>query len=824
MKRLDLSVGHRLAIGFAAVAALLAGLVAFSLVLLHGIEQRNRRLQDDVAPSAALVERLERDILTRAIALRTYALTGDPQQYDEFRKLNAETRALLADASRISGDLPGTKPLASIREREMRYGQALDALVSGIQRQAAPGEIAMLESSAEQTRVDLLEPIAESRAALVAERRRSRLEVGASVRTVRRTLWSTSAAILLILVVTGTLTALGIRRPVARLVSAARALSKGDFARAIQLADSPRDDGPIVHDELRQLSLDFGQMARALAEATENLRNQNEELQVQREEIQAQNEEIQAQNEELQAQNEELQAQGEELRAQGDELRTTVEALTESEERFRRAVTSAPFPVMLHDEDGRVRALSASWTRETGFTQAEISTVDDWVRKASRAEQGRERALHSGLGAFDRGVLEGEYPIRTKAGQDLIWHLGSAPLGEVAGKRLVISMAVDVTAQRQAETELRQADARKDEFLAMLSHELRNPLAPIRNGLHILEHAPDDSPQAERARTVVDRQVAHLTRLVDDLLDITRITAGKIRLQRSALNLSHVLQKAADDAEALFSTGEIEFSVSLPDEPILVDGDTVRLAQVVGNLLHNAVKFTPKGRVTLALEKDEKQELAVIRVADTGLGIEPEVCARLFEPFTQGERTLARSSGGLGLGLALVKALVGLHGGRVELYSAGKNQGSEFVVMLPIVEQPAPVLAAPAVGARRGRRILVIEDNQDAADSLSDLLTLQGHTVDVAYDGARGLEKAKELTPEVVLCDVGLPGKDGYAVARALRSDPELGDVLLVAITGYALEEDRRRVLASGFHAHLAKPIELNDLEDLLASPDPIEP
>jgi signal transduction histidine kinase/ActR/RegA family two-component response regulator len=687
MKRLDLSVGHRLFIGFAAAAVLLASVAAFTLVLLGQVEERNTRLLQMVAPRAVLAEQLERAILERAVAVRTYALTGEPAA---FREADAHAEAVLTEVLALPADGPGPGHFVGLGERAAAYRQMLGTFTVKIAEDAPEAELRRLEQSLDASREQLVAPVQRARAAFTAERRAARIEIGRSLGATQRTLLSAAVTILAVLLVTSALTIRSVRSPTTRLAAAARALTAGDFEGSIALTGPP-SGAPPVRDELAQLSHDFAHMARALADATAELQRKNEEIQAQNEEIQAQNEEIQAQNEELQAQNEELQVQGEELRVQGDELR------------------------------------------------------------------GSEAAL-------------------------------------------------------------READARKDEFLAMLSHELRNPLAPIRNGLTILDQAPAGTDQARRARAVVDRQVTHLTRLVDDLLDVTRITAGKIRLQRAPLDLTQVLRQVAEDCSVLFKESDVDFSTSLPARPVLVDGDAVRLAQVVGNLLQNAAKFTPKGRVTLALEADPKRQQAIVHVTDTGLGIDAATRARLFQPFAQGEHTLARSRGGLGLGLALVKGLVELHDGQVTVRSDGEGQGTDFRVELPLARTAARSEPAPPSSERNARRILIIEDNADAADSLRDLLTLRGHQVEVAYDGALGLERARTERPEVVLCDVGLPGKDGYAVARALRGDPSGKDIILIAITGYALEEDRQKVLEAGFHAHLAKPIALRALEQLLAS------
>jgi PAS domain S-box-containing protein len=392
-----------------------------------------------------------------------------------------------------------------------------------------------------------------------------------------------------------------------------------------------------------------------------------------------------------------------------------------------------------------------------------------------------------------------------------------------------ISYALDAMQQERLRAEaeralrataeiLREADRRKDEFLGMLSHELRNPLAPIRNAVYILKHSDQTGEQAERARNIIERQAEHLTRLVDDLLDVTRIARGKIELRLSPVDLREVVLRAADDFHVLMDERGLAFRTELPPGKILANADASRLTQVIGNLLHNAAKFTRRGdRVTLSLRSVDGG--AEIRVRDTGAGIDPSVSPHVFDPFFQGQHTLARSEGGLGLGLALVKGITDLHGGTVRVESGGRGQGTEFLIRLPLAggatAQPGlrPTATTPVAG---GRRVLIVDDNRDAADSMAEILEMLGHVAEVAYDGPSAIEKARATSPDVVLCDIGLPGMSGYEVARALRAVAP-NRVLLVAITGYAQPEDVKRAVESGFDRHLAKPASAEDIVRLLA-------
>lgn len=370
-----------------------------------------------------------------------------------------------------------------------------------------------------------------------------------------------------------------------------------------------------------------------------------------------------------------------------------------------------------------------------------------------------------------------------------------------------------------ANAQLVEADRHKNEFLAALSHELRNPLAPIKNSLYVLRNATPGSAQAKRAEDVIDRQTSQLARLVDDLLDITRISHNKIRLRLAQLDLNDVVHRALEDHRLLFEERGITVDQFLSAEPLMIDGDDARLAQVIGNLLSNAAKFTPQGgTVTLRTVKQAARRRAQLWVIDTGAGLEPAVLRRLFQPFMQAEMTLDRSEGGLGLGLALVKTLVELHGGEVCAHSEGLAKGTELVVELPLaLATTAEATAVDATNVPRQRRVLIIEDNVDAADSLRDALEFGGHLVEVAYSGPEGLTHAREFHPEVVLCDIGLPGMDGYELARAFQSDESFSGVYLVALTGYALPDDLERAAKAGFKRHLAKPPSIEEIEAVLA-------
>jgi CheY-like chemotaxis protein len=385
----------------------------------------------------------------------------------------------------------------------------------------------------------------------------------------------------------------------------------------------------------------------------------------------------------------------------------------------------------------------------------------------------------------------------------------------------MVGIAEDFTEKKLAEEALKEADRRKDEFLATLAHELRNPLAPIRNAVELMRRGSGDGAVTEMARSVMERQVGQMVRLVDDLLDISRITRGKLHLRKERVELAAVVTRAVEASRPLIDAQAHNLTVTLPQEPVHLEADPIRLAQVLSNLLTNAAKYTEKGG-HIWLTAERHGAWVVLSVRDTGIGIAAGDLPRLFEMFSQVAPALERSQGGLGIGLALVRVLVELHGGGVEARSAGPGRGSEFTVRLPVVAAQAQRRPEPSADGEKSCaglncRILVADDLRDSADSLALVLRLAGHEVQTAHDGLEAVQAAAAFRPEVALLDIGMPKMNGYEAARHIRQQPWGKRTVLIAVTGWGQEEDKRRATEAGFDHHLTKPVEPAALEKLLA-------
>jgi PAS domain S-box-containing protein len=495
--------------------------------------------------------------------------------------------------------------------------------------------------------------------------------------------------------------------------------------------------------------------------------------------------------------------------------------IRQSEKEFRQLADAMPQIVWTARPDGDLDYYNERWYEFTGFgrgvggdeSREPIVHPDD--------VQGCKAAWGQSVRTGQPYQIECRFHDRRSGGYR--WFLGRAlPVRDESGRVVKwFGTSTDIDDRKRAEEQLQKADRRKDEFLATLAHELRNPLAPLRNGLQIMRMAGGDAGAVERAQGVMERQLGQMVRLVDDLLDISRITRGKLLLHRERVDLAGVVQSALEGSRPLIEASGNRLTVSLPPEPVEMDADPMRLAQVFANLLTNAAKYTERGGDIWLIAKRRGAEV-VVSVRDTGIGIAAEHLPHLFEMFSQLTPALERSQGGLGIGLSLSKGLVEMHDGSIEARSEGPGKGSEFTVRLPVVGgTPGRPTKASVDGdqapARPRRRILVADDNRDAADSLATMLRLEGHEVHAVYDGLEAVEAAAWFRPELALLDIGMPGLNGFEAARRIRGQPWGRQTVLVAISGWGQEEDKRMPTDAGFDHHLTKPVDPAALEKLLA-------
>jgi PAS domain S-box-containing protein len=476
--------------------------------------------------------------------------------------------------------------------------------------------------------------------------------------------------------------------------------------------------------------------------------------------------------------------------------------------------------IIIRDARGSV----VSWNR--GASEVYGWTAEEALGENLAALLHTDPAVWSALNAqlVREGAWEGELHQRRRDGTPVVVQCREVVARDEHGEiNAVLAIKRDVTERLHVLEALKLADRRKDEFLATLAHELRNPLGPIRNAIEIMRMSGDDPETIVRVRAMLERQVRQLAHIVDDLIDVARIVERKVELHRERVALRTIVETAVETCRSLIERCRHELSVTMPAEPLDLDGDAVRLAQVIINLLNNAARYTPPGgRIWLTIEhtppaSGERDEV-VVRVRDDGIGIRPEVLPHVFDMFTQGESLPHQGKAGLGIGLTLVQSLVVMHGGSVEVHSEGPGRGSEFVVRLPLaaaVSEP-PRWKPPGKGEIVRRRVLVVDDNADQLESLGLLFELMGHEVRMASSGPVALETATAFRPDIALIDIGLPGMSGHEVARHIREQPELRDVVLVAQTGWGQDDDQRRSRDAGFDHHLVKPVKRETLERLV--------
>jgi PAS domain S-box-containing protein len=497
------------------------------------------------------------------------------------------------------------------------------------------------------------------------------------------------------------------------------------------------------------------------------------------------------------------------------ERRRQQEILRQSEERFRVLVDGLKdYAIFMLDTDGRVTSWNSGARRITGYQAEEIRERHFGVFYPQAAIDRKLPEQELAM-AREHGRFEDEGARLRKDGATFWANVVMSPLYDQEGMLMGYANVIrDLTDRKRAES-LEQAERHTSAFLAMLAHELRNPLAPINNALHLLALKPPADATEKWVREVLHRQTGQITRLIDDLLDVSRITRAAIPLNRRALDARAVVRAAVEESMQWIQARGHELSIELPSETLTVLADEARLMQVMHKLLHNAARYTPEGGQVSITARRERDEVLVC-VKDNGVGMDAELLHSAFDLFKQGQQAVQRPQGGLGIGLTLVQRLVHLHGGTVEARSAGLDRGSEFIVRLPALnEAPVTQAAAPERLFSTPRKVLVIDDNSDAANALRMLLENDGHNVRVAHDGVSGLALAREYRPEYLLLDIGLPRLNGYDIAASVRGDPELKHTTLVAITGYGQVHDRARTAAVGFDHHLTKPVEFSALQEL---------
>src|SRR6266540_365288 len=773
------SIRKRIYVGFGVVVALLAIQVGVGLRGLDRIEGQRRRIVEQYDPPSQAAQDLEKNVLLRAITVRNFVATGDPRHQRDYERLLSRHAGLLDGIERMPLDPESGAAIAALSAASRQHVARTTVFLSLFGSAAIPRELAEAESRLADARADLLSQI---RAFDELQHRRqeaARARMSDAEREVWTAMLATALLVAVALGLTAVLTTRAVRRPALALMAAARAVERGDYAPALELALAPGARPP---GELQALGAAFARMADALRRREQK-----------------------------------TEADGRLAAALAGSLDPEATARSALEEiaAYTRADVAAVYLVA----DGALRRVAG---RASGGTP-ETLPLSGIVAQALAS--GRAVAL---------GDVPADLPLelrdrneRLQAQNDEL-HAQAEEIqaqseelvaqgDEIRRHNEELAYAKEALAAKAGALE--EVDRRKNEFLATLGHELRNPLAAVATAGRLLEASSRDAPSVMRHAAVISRQARNLRRLVDDLLDLSRINHGKIDLRLERIDLGAAIDGAilAIRPEADAKAQRVSFRLGA--EALSVDADPTRLEQILSNLLRNAVKYTPpEGTITVAAEVEGPE--AVIRVGDTGMGISSELLPRIFEPFIQGTHSECGEQG-LGLGLALVRRLVELHEGSVEARSDGEGAGTVFVVRLPLA---APV-ERPGAGELPGkyredgdgrRRVLVVEDNPDVAETMAEALLMFGFAVRVEGDAYAGLRACIEAPPDVALLDIGLPGRSGYELARDIRARLPASAVRLVAVTGYGQPDDREHARAAGFDRHLVKPVDLEELRDVI--------
>jgi two-component system CheB/CheR fusion protein len=604
----------------------------------------------------------------------------------------------------------------------------------------------------------------------------------------------------------------------------------GKSARRSRLRVSKKPKPNESQRQIHVLTQELAATREYLQSTIESQEATNEELQSANEEVQSANEELQSTNEELETSKEEIQSSNEELTTVNEELRVRNDELDRANNDLNNVFSSVQMAVVILGRDLRIRRFTALAQRTFNILPSDVGRpIGDINLKLAVADfsQSLRAAITEGI--------DQESEVRNDDGRRYL--LRVCPYRTQAQKiegATVVLIDIDTLAQtqdslRRRVAELAIADRHRNEFLAILAHELRNPLAPLRNAAQILRLSPADADVSAKARELIERQVKHMSRLVGDLLDAARAQHGQIQLQREVMDLRTVVEHATDLMRPQFDARHQTLRVQLPETPVVVDGDAARLEQVIGNILSNANKYTNEnGRIDVAVDisrHNAEEPEAVIRIRDNGEGVDSDLLPRLFNLFTQADRSLAHSQGGLGIGLSLVRTLVDLHGGRISAHSEGRGYGSEFVIRLPLsrnvhetVEARGEPITHEPASSSRAQRILVVDDSPDIRESTAMMLSLEGYDTRVAASGEEALRMAANFRPTVILLDIGLPDLSGYEVVRRLRESDDFAVTRIIAVSGYDTPEVRDRAAEAGFDHHLSKPVPLKELEKLLSA------
>lgn len=845
---MDLSIANRLVIGSLIVLTILGAGLTFVLSRQARSSDLQQEFATRIAPRTTVLHALEESVLSLAIAVRSYLLNPEPARLQQYQQAAVRVREVLERVSDAMADTAASAGMSDLQTGVQRY-------LFVVERAAARGAAAggLDQAQEVEMRAVRLEVQGALRRAVSAQQSEGDVAL-AAMSDARRDVWVALAVmaggLALCLVVFTWVTARSITEPVNRLVRVAAALESGDWRPSLALRPAPgAPHAPARRrDEMSTLARAFGAAAEALERRTQRLGADRDVATAAASTL-------------------DKRVLGERaLRVMAGYVGADIGAVY-----WREAGSDVLAPLAqqaLHDNLPPVRVgeglLGQAAREQRMVVLRDIPRDSPFIVRLGidqlppamlvavpLAVRGDVHgiALFGALKPLDDEALEFLDAVGGQLGvglQNVAAHEEiERLLGELRESNQELqAQSEELQAQNEemhAQNELLQVqseelhaqheeiqhrsalleeqDERKNEFLGVLAHELRNPLAPMVTSLYLLKRSSPDSDVARRAQDVIARQVTHLSRLTDDLLDVTRISRGKITLQRTRLDMADVVRDCVEDQRGTFDGRDLRIELVAPEAPLWVHGDRTRLCQVLSNLLSNAAKFsTHGGTIGISLHADADE--VILEVIDHGCGIESTLLPQIFQPFIQGP-TGASTAGGLGLGLALVKALVELHGGTVTAFSEGVDRGARFVVRLPRDHSTADDLPAP-VGTTSvtPKRILLIEDNVDAAVTLDAALSLEGHVVEMAHNGVDGVALAETFRPDVVLCDLGLPDIDGYTVARRLRDNPQLRTPLLIAVTGYAAERDRHKARASGFDHHLAKPVTVERLTEVLSTSD----